>query len=102
MPSAYEVKVQDKKVVGSAQLRRDGIVLQHGAILFKLPLDLYNKVLKKEYTAGAKGVSVDLAAKAAGLNDLGYNVSYEKMIRALVKGFSMVIPAVFTSQDRRL
>ncbi len=102
MPSAYEVKIQDKKVVGSAQLRRDGIVLQHGAILFKLPLDLYNKVLKKEYTAGKKGVPVNLATKAAGLHDLGYNVSYEKMTRALVKGFSMVIPAVFTSQDRRL
>ncbi len=102
MPSAYEVKVQDKKVVGSAQLRRDGIVLQHGAILFKLPLDLYRKVLKREYSADTKGVPLDLADKAAGLHDLGYNVSYEKMTRALVKGFSMVIPAVFTSQDRRL
>lgn len=102
MPSPYEVKVQGKKVVGSAQLRRDGIVLQHGAIIFKLPLELYNKVLKKEYASVEKGEPVDLAAKAAGLHDLGYAVSYEKMIRALVKAFSMVIPAVFTSQDRRL
>jgi lipoyl(octanoyl) transferase len=96
-PSAYEIQVNGKKVVGSAQLRRDGIVLQHGAILFKLPLDLYRKALKKDYRLNRSGKEFELGEKAAGLHDLGYNISYEQMTRALVKGFSMVIPAVFAS-----
>jgi len=101
-PSAYEVLVDQRKVVGSAQLRRDGIVLQHGAIIFKLPKDLYNKVLKHDYRLNENKKQVELGEKAAGLNDLGYDISYDRMTRALVKAFSMVIPAVFTSHDRRL
>jgi lipoyl(octanoyl) transferase len=97
-PSAYEIQVDGKKVVGSAQLRRKGIVLQHGSILFALPLDLYQRVLKKDpHRLGDKRKRVELGEKAAGLLDLGCNVNYEKMTRALVKAFSMVIPAVFTS-----
>jgi len=99
-PSAYEIKIDGKKVVGSAQLRRDGIVLQHGAILFRLPENLYNGVLKP---ANHKGEGkFKLSDRASGLHDLGYNISYETMTRALVKAFSMVVPAVFSSQHRRL
>jgi lipoyl(octanoyl) transferase len=96
-PSAYEVQIKDKKVVGSAQLRRDGILLQHGAILFRLPQDLYQRVLKKNYRKDSEGQVFELDEQAAGLLDLGYDISYEEMTRALVKAFSLVIPAVFTS-----
>ncbi|MGM0652585.1 MAG: lipoate--protein ligase family protein [Bacillota bacterium] len=101
-PSAYEIQVEGKKVVGSAQLRRDGIVLQHGAIIYKLQGDLYSKLLKKDYRRVEMKKQIELGEKAAGLEDLGYNISYNLMTRALVKAFSMVIPAVFTSQDRKL
>ena len=96
-PSAYEIQVDGKKVVGSAQLRRDGIVLQHGTILFKLPTELYRKVLNKDYQLIENGKHVELSDKAAGLLDLGYDISYQRMTRAMVKAFSMVIPAVFIS-----
>lgn len=97
-PSAYEIQVNGKKVVGSAQLRREGIVLQHGSILFTLPLDLYRRVLKRRpHRSGDQGEQLELGEKAAGLLDLGFNITYEKMTRALVKAFAMVIPAVFTS-----
>ena len=96
--TAYEIQVDGKKVVGSAQLRRDGIVLQHGSILFRLPHDVYKKVLKKDYNR-KNDKEDELGQKAAGLLDLGYNVSYNRMSRALVKAFSMVVPAVFTSLD---
>ncbi len=96
--TAYEIQVDGKKVVGSAQLRRDGIILQHGTILFRLPQDIYKIVLKKDYSQ-MNDQQVELGQKAAGLIDLGYNISYSRMTRALVKAFSMIIPAVFTSQD---
>lgn len=96
-PSAYEIQVDGRKVVGSAQLRRDGIVLQHGAIIFKLQEEMYGRVLKRDYRRAETERALELGEKAAGLLDLGYNVSYDRMTRALVKAFSMVIPAVFTS-----
>jgi len=98
-PSAYEVQVKGRKIVGSAQLRRDGVILQHGSILFSLPGDLYEKVLIKSSTKGSREGGSVLNQMAAGLLDLGYRVSYEDMTRALVKAFSMVIPAVFSSSN---
>jgi lipoyl(octanoyl) transferase len=95
--SAYEIQVSGKKVVGSAQLRRDGILLQHGAIIFKLRSDLYRQVLKKSYRKNEQGEEINLGDQAAGLLDLGYEISHEMMSRALVKAFSLIIPAVFTS-----
>jgi len=102
IPSAYEIQVEGKKVVGSAQLRRDGIVLQHGAIIYKLQGELYSKLLKKDYRQAEMKKQIELDEKAAGLEDLGYDISYNLMTRALVKAFSMVIPAVFTSHEEKL
>ncbi len=101
-PSAYEIQVENKKVVGSAQLRRDGILLQHGSVVFSMPLDLYAKVLKKDTSCSEKELRENLAKKAAGINDLGFNISFEKMTRALVKSFSMIIPAAFSSVGVKL
>ena len=39
VPSQYEVQVEDKKIVGSAQVRKRGIVLQHGSLLIELEKD---------------------------------------------------------------
>lgn len=34
-PSHYEITVEGRKLVGSAQVRKDGVVLQHGSILLR-------------------------------------------------------------------
>ena len=39
IPSQYEVQVKGKKIVGSAQVRKRGVVLQHGSLLIKLEKD---------------------------------------------------------------
>jgi lipoyl(octanoyl) transferase len=92
-PSAYEIQVDGKKVVGSAQLRRNGALLQHGSILLELSLDLYRQVLR----GGRKhdGYSDSLAGRAAGLDDLGYRVSTEDLFRSVSKGFSELLSVDF-------
>ncbi len=45
-PSAYELHVRGKKVVGSAQMRREGMLLQHGSILMELPIQAYRQILR--------------------------------------------------------
>lgn len=98
-PSAYEVQVEGKKVVGSAQLRRQGILLQHGSILLELPLELYYQILKlsgpeKKVTAYLEM----LKKKAAGLHDLGYAVSSDDLAAALFQGFSKMFDADISCQ----
>ncbi len=39
VPSQYEVQVEGKKIVGSAQVRKGEIVLQHGSLLIELEKD---------------------------------------------------------------
>jgi lipoate-protein ligase A len=39
IPSQYEVQVEGKKIVGSAQVRKKEIVLQHGSLLIELEKD---------------------------------------------------------------
>ena len=39
VPSQYEVQVEAKKIVGSAQVRKGEIVLQHGSLLIELEKD---------------------------------------------------------------
>lgn len=94
-PSAYEIQVAGKKVVGSAQVRKDDTLLQHGSILLELSLDLYRQVLcdssgrKKDYYMD------ELGKRAAGLTDLGYSVTADEIYRAVSKGFSELLNVDF-------
>lgn len=94
-PSDYEIQVQGKKVVGSAQVRRGGVVLQHGSILFRLNAELYAAALRKAANPGQQKEPPKLSEVAAGLLDLGYRLSYEEMTQALIEAFSALIPADF-------
>lgn len=90
-PSAYEVQVEGKKVVGSAQLRRQGVFLQHGSISLELPLELYCQILKFPGSENKVTAYLErLNKKAAGLHDLGYRVSEGVLAAALFQGFSKV------------
>jgi lipoate-protein ligase A len=47
-PSARELTVGGRKLVGSAQLRRRGAFLQHGSLLLALDRDLLGEILRPE------------------------------------------------------
>jgi lipoyl(octanoyl) transferase len=97
-PSAYEIQIDGKKVVGSAQLRRDGVLLQHGAILLSLSLDIYEEIVKPSPGGGPKDVYLkSLADRAAGLADLGYLVEPKALAMALQRGFSQALQVDFAT-----
>jgi lipoate-protein ligase A len=96
-PSAYEIQIGGKKVVGSAQLRRNGALLQHGSILLELSLDLYRHVLRHDCR---EDNYIDILGKrAAGLHDLGYNTPIEDLTGAMVSGFSELLSTDFLRED---
>jgi lipoyl(octanoyl) transferase len=98
-PSAYEIQIDGKKVVGSAQLRRHGALLQHGAVLLGLSLDLYQEILKPAPRPGPKDACLEsLADRAAGLHDLGYAVEPAVLAQALQTGFSLALGVDFLTE----
>lgn len=45
LPGDYEITVRERKLVGSAQRRQQGVLLQHGSILIRADTDQLNVVL---------------------------------------------------------
>lgn len=64
VPSSYEITVGGRKVVGSAQTRRRGVILQHGAILLEFDAARLARTLGFPPEAAPR-----LAARAAGLSE---------------------------------
>lgn len=84
-PSAAELVVGGRKVVGSAQTRRDGAILQHGSILIDLDYDLLFTLLRVPDPARA---AAHLRRRATGLQAvLGRAVAVEEVRAAMVAGF---------------
>jgi len=76
-----DLRVGDRKICGSAQLNRDGAVLQHGAILLtRLPFDETDLLLGDHDRAHLRRATVTLA-------ELGAPTDARTVARALVEGF---------------
>lgn len=90
-PSARELVVGGRKLVGSAQVRRRGAFLQHGSILLDLDAALLARVLKP--AAGREGVEAVPGASPAHpsattlLALLGREVPREELGAAIAEGF---------------
>jgi lipoyl(octanoyl) transferase len=66
-PSAHEILLHGRKLVGSAQMRRGQSLLQHGSILIEPRLDKLMRCLRLTGGAGSRG----LEDGVAGLAELG-------------------------------
>lgn len=98
-PSAYELVVAGRKVVGSAQTRREGTILQHGSVLLDLDAELLFTLLR--VPAGQRDAAVaHLRSRAAGLRQvLGRELGWEEAARALPEGFREALGLRFTPGD---
>lgn len=104
-PSWYELEVRGRKVVGSAQVRTNGVILQHGSILLSLDADRLFTALRlpDEKREAAKRVFL---RKATSLGDaLGERVPWEAARDAVTAGFAAglglsLIPGELTPGER--
>lgn len=69
-PSWYELVVGGKKLVGSAQMRRDGILLQHGSIILHFDSELLFKLLKLPNKEVRRRLLKNFKAKACALDEV--------------------------------
>ncbi|MBW2984781.1 lipoate--protein ligase family protein [Candidatus Woesearchaeota archaeon] len=83
-PSYYEIVVNGKKIVGSAQTRRKGKLLQHGSIL--LDVD-YDKLISL-FNMGNKEEIIKLSKqRITSIKKFNKKISLEKIKKYLKQGF---------------
>jgi lipoate-protein ligase A len=80
-PSYYEILVNKKKIVGSAQKRVDGKLLQHGALLIGMDNEKYANCFKD---ADIEKINKRVTSIN---NELGSFISYDIVKKAMIKGF---------------
>lgn len=85
-PSWYEIMVNGRKIIGSAQRRMRGAFLQHGSILIDYDPALEAKVIPR-------GVNSDVVTCIK--RELGRDVSLDVVKQAFKKGFSEALEIDF-------
>ncbi len=87
VPSDYEITADGRKLLGSAQVRKRGVVLQHGT----LPLwgDITRILDGLAYAdAERETLRARVRSRAATLADIGLHASWEDAADAMAQGFS--------------
>ncbi|MFP3852914.1 MAG: biotin/lipoate A/B protein ligase family protein [Anaerolineales bacterium] len=96
VPSAYELTVQGKKLIGSAQVRRKKSLLQHGSLPLEGDLGRICDVLHFESETEQEHARTRLRARAGTLETLtGRTISWQQASEALVRGFSLAFEMQF-------
>jgi lipoate-protein ligase A len=85
-PSTYEITVAGKKLIGSAQMRRGGVMLQHGT------LPLTGDIARICDALAAHPDKTRVRARAATLESaLGRPVSFDVAAQAIARGMAAVL-----------
>ncbi len=85
-PSQYEVQVEGKKIVGSAQVRKKEIVLQHGSLLIELEKDKLFSVFN--FPSARIREHLKIRFKATSLGEiLGRKIDFSELAEILPRGF---------------
>ena len=88
-PSHYELTAGGRKIVGSAQTRRDGVLMQHGSILLDFDPELLVEVFAISAEEGRQELLAELFRRAAGLNAVaGKQFGFMEVATAVASGIS--------------
>lgn len=99
-PSAYEITVKQRKLLGSAQVRRRNGILQHGTLPLKGDITRICEVLQFD-DEEERIFAVDaLRNRAATVEDLlGEPLSWESAAKAMSEGFRQALDLQLESRD---
>jgi len=92
VPSAYEITVEGRKLVGSAQVRRRGGVLQHGSVPLRGDIGRLCQGLRFESEAARSLAAARLQERATTAEAcLGQPVSWKQAAEAMARGFGQAL-----------
>lgn len=96
VPSNYEITVQGKKLLGSAQARRREGVLQHGSLPLYGDLQRITQVLQFAFPEQQQTASQRLSQRATTAEAcLGYPLTWEKAAQAFETAFAQCLNLKF-------
>jgi lipoate-protein ligase A len=109
MPSSYEVAVGGRKIIGSAQRRAHGVIMQHGSIPISHDLDKMRAVFSSS-PRGSRSAHRELEYQAhmTSLQEAGGCVyNYAEVVAALTRGIAEawevdLLPGQLTAAERQL
>jgi lipoate-protein ligase A len=91
-PSAYEIMAGGKKLLGSAQNRRSGFVLQHGSLPLKGDLTRLIECLVLPSLAERDKLTYSLTEHATTLEKAaGRSIGFEEAVDAMAAGFASAL-----------
>jgi lipoate-protein ligase A len=103
--SAYELTASGKKLVGSAQARRGGAILQHGSILLDIDWEAWASVFSYASEAGRERALRKLPMRMTSLKqELGRDISPGEVAEALRAAFERTLeislePATLNAEE---
>ena len=87
-PSWYELVVDGRKLVGSAQVRKEGMLLQHGSILLHFDAELLFRLLKFPNEEIRQRLLTGFMVKACALDEVWtHPIEREDLEREICSGF---------------
>lgn len=99
-PSNYEITVQGRKLVGSAQVRKKGIILQHGTLPLYGDVSRICQALSFEREDQRLALIRDLRRQAITLEEaLGRWISYDEAVSSMQAGFEDALNLDFTISE---
>jgi lipoate-protein ligase A len=88
--SRFELNYQKKKIVGSAQVRKDNTLLQHGSILLQKNQSKLAYVIPNLSDEQHERLAVYLSKKTIAINEiLNEPVNFDDAVSAMINGFKM-------------
>lgn len=94
-PSWYELLINNRKIVGSAQKRMRGKLLQHGSVLIDIDIDRYARCFRdsEEIAGGLRG-------RVTALNrELDRAIDYRELSGAMMSGLAEVLGMEFIEDE---
>lgn len=90
--SDYELTASGMKLVGSAQARRGGALLQHGSILLDIDWEAWASVFAYRSEEGRRRAALKLPTRMTSLTrELGHAVSAEEAASVIGEGFGRAL-----------
>lgn len=100
VPSAYEILVGGKKLIGSAQMRRRGGVLQHGTLPISGDISRICEVLFFNNEIARQRAAQQLLKCATTIEALvGTTVSWQQVAQTVVEGFTNALGICFNPES---
>ncbi len=96
VPSRYEITVGGKKLIGSAQLRRRGGVLQHGTLPLYGDIARICDALAYDSEHERETAKQGVRQRAATLESTGVEVTWRQAAQAVTAGMAQALGVTFT------